>query len=289
MNTENFHYQHFGSLYAYHKTPHFHDLNEMLFTMNDDAIMLVNEHSFVVERGSVFLIPQGTLHQKINTGSAPVDTHVIHYPTSLLTELSTPSSDLYQAYAGTTACLHLKGEVFDKLFDQFNRMSADNTPQFGRDLHNILVFAEILVDLYPQLDLNVSSEKRFYHDDPQLQPILSYIDHHLTEPLSLEAIAESLYTNKYTLCHLFKRKTGMTITAYINSSRIKYASILLRQALPIKEIAQLSGFSSQEHFIRVFREHVGMTPGKYSRKLREDNNIHIPYNVYQPDAGAPKV
>ena len=35
---------------------------------------------------------------------------------------------------------------------------------------------------------------------------------------------------------------------------------------PVSQIAHVLAFSSQSHFISVFRQHVGMTPGEYRRR-----------------------
>ena len=48
------------------------------------------------------LIPEGTIHRKINPSNVTVDTYTLHYPLALLEAYSTPHTDLTQLY-GTQA------------------------------------------------------------------------------------------------------------------------------------------------------------------------------------------
>ena len=66
------------------------------------------------------------------------------------------------------------------------------------------------------------------------------------------------------LSRLFKKETGVSVSAYIRSQKIDMAKNLLRFSdYSMIDIANRLSFSSQSHFIQQFREVVGMTPKKY--------------------------
>ena len=55
---------------------------------------------------------------------------------------------------------------------------------------------------------------------------------------------------------------------YINRYRVDQAAImLLETSLPVTQIAQRCGYTSDASFIRVFKQYRGMTPGRF----REEN------------------
>lgn len=280
--TGSFQIQHLLHPYDYQRTPHFHDVNELLFTLNDDATMLINQDAWAIQAGAIIFIPQGTLHAKFNHDTKPINSYVIHYAPSLLRELSTPATDLYTLFGEQNACIQLNHSMMQKmvlLFEKFLSFPSE----FGNDLMNISCFMEVLL-MTASILQNGKQEKtyQFFRDDKWLSPILTYIDNHLTRRITLDELANEFYTSKYTLCHTFKRKTGLTLTTYINMNRIKMACLLLRQGVSVKETATRSGFSSVAHFIHTFTDFTDTTPGKYAQTLRSGQFVPIPHAICQP-------
>lgn len=96
---------------------------------------------------------------------------------------------------------------------------------------------------------------------------IDYIRAHIQEPVTVEQIAGALSVNPSYLSKLFKKDMGRSISEYIRDSKIEIACNMLRQLDNTSlEIANYLGFSSQSHFIQVFRKQTGMTPEEYRRK-----------------------
>ena len=92
----------------------------------------------------------------------------------------------------------------------------------------------------------------------------SYIKEHLAEKLTLEQAAEQVYLSKSYFCRILKDELGCTFTEYVNRLRIERSKTYLREtAMPIAEIACAVGFDDQSYFTRIFKRHVGTSPGKY--------------------------
>lgn len=92
--------------------------------------------------------------------------------------------------------------------------------------------------------------------------VMEYIDAHLSEPISLDDIAASVYHNANYLSGLFKRETNETIHHYIIKRRIEEAEYFVRHSNdPIADIAAFYQFCSQSHFVQCFRKITGETPG----------------------------
>lgn len=91
------------------------------------------------------------------------------------------------------------------------------------------------------------------------------IEENYTNPdLSLNLLAEQCKTTTSYLSRLFKESFGINFVDYLNQYRIEKAKeLLLTTNKPIKDIAITTGFNSQQNFIRVFKKHVGMTPGQF--------------------------
>ena len=97
---------------------------------------------------------------------------------------------------------------------------------------------------------------------------LNYIDFHYMEPLSLESLADRFSLNKNYLSSRFHKEVQLTITDYINQTRVQRAMGLLgNTTLSVQEIAEQCGFSDGNYFSRTFKRIHGSTPNEYRKSL----------------------
>ena len=101
---------------------------------------------------------------------------------------------------------------------------------------------------------------------------LNYIDFHYQENLTLSFFAEKYSISKNYLSSLFHKETDMTLTDYINSTRVRHSLLLLNTTtLSMQEIAEKCGFSDANYFTRSFKKYQGTTPLKYRQSILESN------------------
>ena len=82
--------------------------------------------------------------------------------------------------------------------------------------------------------------------------------------LSVKDIAESHNISYRHLSRLFLKRTGYTMVQAIIYSRLRNAAMLLRNtALPVREVAQRSGFHNEAYFTNTFTKLVGQSPSAY--------------------------
>ena len=97
--------------------------------------------------------------------------------------------------------------------------------------------------------------------------VANYIQHHLSEPITAEKIAEELFLSRPYLSRKFKEETGETLTDFILKEKTEEAKRLLRYSdKSLTAIGSYLGFSSASHFSRVFKAYVGSTPSEYREK-----------------------
>ena len=93
---------------------------------------------------------------------------------------------------------------------------------------------------------------------------MDYIYGHLHETLRVGELAEQVGLNRSYLSTLFKKETGESVSAYILLKRMEAAQNMLKFSdYSYAEIAAMLAFSSQSHFIRVFRSQTGYTPKEF--------------------------
>ena len=104
------------------------------------------------------------------------------------------------------------------------------------------------------------------HSDAAVQAILTYLHTHYAEHITLPEIAKSVSFSQGECCRLFKRVTGETIFAYLQSYRLAQSVWMLRQGeLSVSQIAYESGFCSTSYFIEIFKRNFGVTPHQFRK------------------------
>ncbi|MBD0378556.1 helix-turn-helix transcriptional regulator [Paenibacillus sp. WST5] len=66
---------------------------------------------------------------------------------------------------------------------------------------------------------------------------------------------------------MFKKETGMSLSAYIVQQRMDEAkSLLLETEMKISQIAEVVGYMNLSHFISMFKKINGTTPQSFRKK-----------------------
>lgn len=94
--------------------------------------------------------------------------------------------------------------------------------------------------------------------------ISSYIQHHLSEAITTENIANHLFLSRSRLSTKFKAETGINLNEFIMQEKIEEAKRLLQYSDKTSlAISSYLGFASQSHFSKVFKKFTGKTPNEY--------------------------
>ncbi len=97
--------------------------------------------------------------------------------------------------------------------------------------------------------------------------VANYIQHHLSEQISTEALAQSLFMGRSYLSAKFHSETGIKLNDFILRQKSEEAKRLLRYTdRSAAAIGEYLAFSSPAHFTRVFKKYVGLTPNEYREK-----------------------
>lgn len=94
--------------------------------------------------------------------------------------------------------------------------------------------------------------------------VMDYVYYHLHMPITISAIGDAIGYSPNYLNSMFKKEKGITISEYIRIQRIETSKrLLIYSEYSISEISSILAFSSESHFIKVFREQTNMTPKQY--------------------------
>jgi transcriptional regulator GlxA family with amidase domain len=104
---------------------------------------------------------------------------------------------------------------------------------------------------------------------PALREVQAWIAGHLTEDLSVAALAQRSLMSERSFARTFRHEVGQTPAAYVEALRIEQARALLEDGAPsLEAVAQSAGFASAEVLRRAFRRRIGISPADYRARFR---------------------
>jgi len=121
-------------------------------------------------------------------------------------------------------------------------------------------------DMLRMLELMVEFLTRHYlvsmKDFDVIQPLIEEMDAHPGRVLGLEEAARRIGRSPSGLSHLFKKLTGSGFRQFQTARRLEEADRLLKTfpQMPVKEVAQKTGFPDPLYFSRLYRKYRGHPP-----------------------------
>ena len=91
----------------------------------------------------------------------------------------------------------------------------------------------------------------------------------LGDCVRLGELADLVGVHPVHLARAFRARYGVSVGEYGRRLRLEWAAAeLARSDTPLAVIAARTGFADQSHFTRIFKQHIGATPGAYRRAVQ---------------------
>lgn len=148
----------------------------------------------------------------------------------------------------------LRGQYLTAEIQEFVDESISNSLNYEK-------LTEVLLDYID--DYTKSYYKELSQDLADL--IRDYIDLHFAESLTLSEIADYFHISPSYLSTVFKKSYAVSPNEYLMNKRISKATDLLAAfpPIPVKQIAEMTGYSDPFYFSRIFKMTTGKTPTEY--------------------------
>lgn len=139
-------------------------------------------------------------------------------------------------------------------------IAAEHGSAFARDVSNWFIHPRLRTADEPQQG---RAAQRFNLHHPVIEAAVELMTSHLADPLSPDHLAALSGGSARQLQRLFSNHLGSSMMTFYRNLRLTKADELLQQtALPILDIALLTGFTSAAHFSRCFKARYDMSPGR---------------------------
>ena len=105
--------------------------------------------------------------------------------------------------------------------------------------------------------------------DGRINCLIDYLQQHITEPHSLDSLAEVVSMSRRTLTRHFIQATGMSVADWLTAERLRRSQLLLEAGnMPIERVAELVGFNSAVTWRQQFKARFGVSPAEWRKTFR---------------------
>lgn len=209
----------------------------------------------------------------------PYTFHVIHAESDIIYEryhfyfsMSTIAkiAELYPRLGKLTGCNDLNiFRVSPDSIDEWLRLLDSYTASSESDEEIRTMYAGIA--LGKMLGLQAIPTPGSNRQKSYIQDVIGYIQLHLSEPLSVDELAERYYVSRSKLIRDFSRYASCSIHEYITTLRLDRSCQLLRMGKNVTNTAMECGFNYVSSFIRTFRQRFGMSPLQYAGRMNDES------------------
>ncbi len=126
----------------------------------------------------------------------------------------------------------------------------------------------LIVDTAIELTNKVSLCRKNLNYSPHIRKCVAYINKNLSEKLTVNSVAGHCNLSSDYLSHLFKEEMGVNLSTYITHQKLELSQTLLFEGYDRDKICYMLGFSSQSHFISLFKKEYGITPGEFAALIK---------------------
>ena len=251
---------------------HWHPEIELTWIVSGEMEYHVNDRQYILKEGEGLFGNSNTLHSGyMKDGKECTYLSVTFHPRFLYGYENSILQTKYVDYITENeewASLHLEKNIIwhqEILYwvKMIYEMSQEPPVDFELQVHMQLL--QIWQKLYQYFASLPEREKKPQLYLQRLRDIVSYIQEHYAEEISLEEVAEQVNICKSECCRFFKKHMNMTIFDYILFLRIQKSLPLLKSGESVTEVAGRVGFSSPAYYGQIFKRYMKCTPREYKR------------------------
>ena len=277
MIQDNFELYYYEDINFKNVKVHTHNYYEFYFFVDGDISMTIKGKTYNLKHGDIILIPPHTPHFVSSHNPELPYRRFVLWVNSKFYKMAIDRSEEYRFIIENTKNneqyiypndIILFNTIQTKLFNIIDENYSNN---FGKNQKLILYIYDLLLDLnrmaYEQINPKNSHSNQNLHDH-----IISYIENHIEEELSLDSIADYFYVSKFHIAHTFKQKYGISVHKFITKRRLEICKNAIMNDFNITDVFNRYGFKDYSSFYRAFKKEYGLSPKEFKEIHKSNKN-----------------
>ena len=234
-------------------TLHCHDFYELEIIVDGKTKTLLNGKSYDATGGIIFFLSPSDFHEYSFCDG--FELYNIQFTNEAV------SSGILERIASASRNVYIpQKKNFEEIVKLVSVMSELEDEKSAPDIQTRILESILLILIKDEKSENTHplSSDGF---DKDIQKAVMYIHAHFKDNPTLSEVAETIPLNPRYFCTKFREYTGKSYKQYLKQTKLRYARrLVIATALPMLEVAENSGYSSQSHFSTEFKEYYGISP-----------------------------
>lgn len=251
---------------------HSHPHTEIFYVLGGKGAFLTSNSRLEMKKGMLLINNPGVLHTEISNPDDPLEYAIFAIKNmSFTADAPTDFPELFSADPEH----NLESTVFD--LSAYRHQIADVVKSLDAEINKkeefwesacITEFNKLLILIMRRLKL-ISAPIRYTGKQNVADFVKEYFNHHYSDDIDLDSLAQTFFVNKYYLAHAFKKKFGVSPMYYLNKLRCEKAhDLLLSSNQTVATISSSVGFASASYFSSIYRKYYSETPQKTRKQAQ---------------------
>lgn len=241
---------------------HSHDFYELYVFFGGKGVFKIEGNRYTPENGDILIMRSSESHYIEIAPDFPYTRLSVHFNPKIFSEIDKNNSLLVPFTNRKSGTLNLYRE------------SDFNTNSYQTFIENIITDTsdkrlQTLSNLLPllrEISMAFSLKSDEINNDSLDCRIIRYINHNLSNEITLNALCEKFFISRPHLCRIFKNATGSTVGNYITTKRTALAKELITQGVPPTKVYIQCGFNDYSTFYRAYLKNYGASPNSSIEK-----------------------
>lgn len=248
---------------------HYHPMLEVVFCFEGKLNLLTGEKEITLNKDDIALISPLAIHgYEAETSSNNL---TIIFDEDVYMDLE--DSFIFNSAQRIQVLRNMTKDQIDILEDCLQHIAF----HYGsKDTTLLTLYCKIfLTHLFRFIIADKSDQKiDDLYASPYIKDILSYIQSHYRENITLDDLAKNVNINRFTISKLINQHLNSTFTNLINQYRLLDACQLLKNSsISILEVSERVGYGSLNSFNRNFLERFGITPKEFRKRKKSSSTF----------------
>ena len=248
---------------------HSHTFYEILLCEGGNLQYLLGNRRYQIQKNDIVVIPPGVSHRPLFLEGLkePYQRLVLWVNAEFMQKCKESLRDTEET-AGKILddpnyVIRLKGNILYEIKQLLRLLYTEKKEDRpGNDLFCIGGFYQFYSLLYrgavySTMENPKPEEKELFDE------ILSYVEEHLAEKISLKGVAVKFLISQSAVSHLFKKYMDLSFYRVVTQRRLIEAKNLISEGTTLKEIPERCGFSDYSLFYKSFVKEYGISPREY--------------------------